>query len=240
MLLFLLSTQKSESEKYVSFLRSNVSFRNLDFPIQQDIATLIPDIQILTFFQEQSEELDALSTSRAHFATIETDLLWYTDKNIEKRVSQEESLKKLHNLQNSMKNSQKATEKEIEKLKKTINDSEREVRALERKKQETQALLKKFYQKKYIYDTYQNENVNFMTLLMRKSFGTSIQDSEVMKTMQLFSYNLSIIQNDTQEEINKTLKIIESQKALRVRMSIELDQYNAELAATENLESELF
>jgi hypothetical protein len=78
-----------------------------------------------------------------------------------------------------------------------------------------------------------------MTLLMRKSFGTSIQDSEVMKTMQLFSYNLSIIQNDTQEEINKTLKIIESQKALRVRMSIELEQYNAELAATENLESEL-
>ena len=66
-----------------------------------------------------------------------------------------------------MKNSQKATEKEIEKLKKTINDSEREVRALERKKQETQALLKKFYQKKYIYDTYQNENVNFMTLLYK-------------------------------------------------------------------------
>lgn len=220
-------------------MRSNVSFYNLDLPLQQNIASLVPDMQILTFFQEKSEELDALGVSRAHFATIGSDLLGYTSETTKKKELQEESLKKLRGLQSSIKNSQKATKQEIEKLKNTIDNAEKEVRVLERKKQETQALLKKFYQKKYIYDTYQNENVNFMTLLIRKSFGTSIQDSEVMKAMQLFSYNLLMLQKDTQEEINKTLKVIESQKETRVRMSINLEKYDAELTATESLESEL-
>jgi hypothetical protein len=78
-----------------------------------------------------------------------------------------------------------------------------------------------------------------MTLFLQKSFGESIKDSEVMRMMQIFSYNLLIVQKDTQEKINNTLKIIESQKEARVRMAITLEKYDAELMAAESLESEL-
>jgi len=99
--------------------------------------------------------------------------------------------------------------------------------------------LKKFYQQKYIYDTLQQKDINFISLLLKKSFGSSIQDSEVMKMMQIFSYNLLMVQKDTQEKINNILKIIESQRETRIRMAIDLEKYNTELTTAEALEDKL-
>lgn len=119
--------------------------------MQADISFLIPDVNFLTLFQSQEEELDALGASRAHFNTIEQDLLLYNNKTSLQRENQEKSLEELSTLQENIKVNQENAQKEAKKLENDISALETEKNQLEKKQKETEALLKKSKREKLIY-----------------------------------------------------------------------------------------
>ena len=78
-----------------------------------------------------------------------------------------------------------------------------------------------------------------MSLLLPKTFGTSIKESEILNIMKLSSQNLITQQKANQERITKIYQVIEYQKKKKVRILTRLDRYNIELAETEILKKTL-
>jgi len=137
--------------KYASYLKNDLPLEHYGLSMQADISFLIPDVNFLTLFQSQEEELDALGASRAHFNTIEQDLLLYNNKTSLQRENQEKSLEELSTLQENIKVNQENAQKEAKKLENDISALETEKNQLEKKQKETEALLKKSKREKLIY-----------------------------------------------------------------------------------------
>ena len=78
-----------------------------------------------------------------------------------------------------------------------------------------------------------------MSLLLPKTFGTSIKESEILNIMKLSSQNLITQQKANQEKITKIYQVIEYQKKQKVRILTRLDRYDTELAETEILKKTL-
>jgi hypothetical protein len=114
--------------------------------IQEDLSVFLPDIQLLSIFQEKEEELDALGASRSRFTDIARTLIEYQGMASQKREYQEKALVQIHSLQKSIKNNTILSQNEKQKLEQDIITLMTEKGNLEKKQEETQALLKKFYQ----------------------------------------------------------------------------------------------
>ena len=78
-----------------------------------------------------------------------------------------------------------------------------------------------------------------MSLLLPKTFGTSIKESEILNIMKLSSQNLITQQKANQEKITKIYQVIEYQKKQKVRILTRLDRYDTELAETKILKETL-
>jgi chromosome segregation ATPase len=136
----------------------------------EELAPLLPDTSILTLFQAKEEELDALGSSRSRFTDIAKTLLKYQDTATEKRKNQEKSLKELHSLQKNIKNFQRTSAQEKQKLEKDISLLESEKDLLTKKQTEITALLKRFYQQVYIQNIHSKQDITLLSLLFPKSF----------------------------------------------------------------------
>jgi hypothetical protein len=130
----------------------NIPSEDISKSVYEDISAFVPDIQLLTIFQQKEEELDALGTSRAHFSTIQKTLLKYQDIASVRKEYQEKALTELHTLQSSIKNNQKISTSEMKKLEKDMGILQIEKIQLDAKQKEINELLKKFYQQEYIHD----------------------------------------------------------------------------------------
>lgn len=208
-------------------------------PIQEDISVFVPDMQLLNIFQEKEEELDALSASRSRFTDIAKTLLEYQRMASQKREYQEKSLSELHTLQQNIKNNKLVSEIERKKLEKDIKTLEWDNIALEKKQQETKELLKKFYQQGYIQDVQGDQDITLMSLLLPKSFWTSIKESEILSIMKLTSQWLITRQKENQKKITEIQRAIEFQKTQKTRILARLERYDSELITTEIMETEL-
>jgi NADH:ubiquinone oxidoreductase subunit C len=78
-----------------------------------------------------------------------------------------------------------------------------------------------------------------MSLLLPKTFGASIKESEILNIMKLSSQSLMAQQKTNQEKIAKIYQVIEFQKKEKARVITRLDRYDAELAETEQIKEEL-
>lgn len=78
-----------------------------------------------------------------------------------------------------------------------------------------------------------------MSLLLPKTFGTSIKESEILSIMKLSSQSLIAQQKLNQEKLTKIHQVIEYQKNQKNRLVARLDRYDAELAETEVLKEAL-
>ena len=206
---------------------------------QEDLSVFLPDIQLLSIFQEKEEELDALGASRSRFTDIARTLIEYQSMASQKREYQEKALSEMHSLQKSIKNNTTLSQNEKQKLEQDIITLMTEKGNLEKKQEETQALLKKFYQQWYIQDMQWDRNVTLMNLLLPKSFGSSIKDSEILSIMKTTSQWLITRQKENQEKITKIQQSLEFQKNQKLRVIARLERYDSELITAENLESEL-
>ncbi len=208
-------------------------------PLHEDLSVFIPDMQLLGIFQTKEEELDALGASRSRFTDITKTLLEYQNISSQKREYQEKSLYELRILQKNIKNNKTASEIEKRKLEKDIATLTSENILLEKKQAETKALLKKFYQQWYFYDLQWEQDITLMSLLLPKSFWTSIKESEILDIMKVTSQSLLARQKENQEKIIKIQKAIESQNDQKTRIITRMERYDAELATTESLEAQL-
>lgn len=208
-------------------------------PVQEDFATFFPDINLLHIFQEKEEELDALWASRSRFTDIGKTLLEYQNMASQKREYQEKSLRELRILQKNIKTNKTISESEKQKLEKDISILEAENTLLQKKQEETKALLKKFYQQDYIKEVQWDQNMTLMSLLLPKSFGTSIKESEILDIMKVTSQWLISRQKKNQEKIIKIQETIVAHRNQKTRIISRMERYDAELATTEILESQL-
>jgi len=208
-------------------------------PVAEDLSALLPDMQLLSIFQKKEEELDALGASRSRFTDIGKTLLEYQNMSSQRRGQQEKALLELHLLQTSIKNNKTTSEREKQKLEKDIASLEAENILLKKKQEETKELLKKFYQQGYIHDVQWEQNITLMNLLLPKSFWSSIKESEILDIMKTTSRWLISRQQENQEKVSKIQKTIEFQKDQKIRTITRMDRYDAELATTEIIKSEL-
>ena len=88
----------------------------------------------------------------------------------QKREYQQKNLLELRTLQKNIKTNKAISETEKRKFEKDIALLESENSLLDKKQQETQELLKKFYQQSYIMDMKQDKTITLMGLLSPKSF----------------------------------------------------------------------
>ena len=173
------------------------------------------------------------------FTTIEKTLLKYQDIASLRKDYQEKTLDELHTLQKNIKNNQTLSENDKKKLEKDIVILEAEKVQLDKKQQETGELLKRFYQQEYMQDIKRDKDITFMSLLLPKTFGSSIKDSEILNIMKLSSQSLITQQKVNQEKIAKIHQVVAYQKNQKTRIIARLEQYDAELAETERLKVEL-
>jgi len=208
-------------------------------PTKEDLSTFIPDMQLLSIFQTKEEELDALGASRSRFTDITKTLLGYQNMASQRRFYQEKALEELHTLQNNIKNNKTASEIERRKLEKDITLLGDENFLLEKQQEETKGLLKKYYQQGYIEDVQGNQKITLMSLLLPKSFWTSIKESEILDIMKVTSQGLIARQKENQIKIAKIQDAIRFQKDQRIKNITRMDRYDSELATTEVIEAQL-
>lgn len=208
-------------------------------PVKEDLSTFIPDMQLLSDFQDKEEELDALGSSRSRFTDINNTLIEYRGIASQRRQSQEKALDELHTLQNTIKNNKTASEIEKRKLENDITLLESENVILAKKQAETKELLKKYYQQGYIQDVQGDKNITLMSLLLPKSFWTSIKESEITNIMKVTSQWLISRQNENQIKIAKIQDAITFQKNQKIKTITRMERYDSELATTEMMEAQL-
>jgi len=217
----------------------NVSTDNTSPSLNEYLVPLVPDMNLLSIFQAKEEELDALGASRSRFTNIEKKLLEYQNIASQRREYQEKALGELRTLQSTIKSNLTATELEKKKLEQDIATLEAENGVLAKKQEETKTLLKKFYQQGYIREVQWDQDVTFMSLLLPKSFWTSIKESEILDIMKVTSQGLIHRQQENQKKISEIQTALEFQKNQRIRTIARMDQYNSELATTAIIEAEL-
>lgn len=217
----------------------NLSTDNTSLSLNEYLTPLVPDMNLLSIFQAKEEELDALGASRSRFTDIEKKLLEYQNIASQRREYQEDALRELRTLQSTIKSNLTATELEKKKLEQDIAILEAENGVLTKKQEETKTLLKKFYQQGYIREVQWEQDVTFMSLLLPKSFWTSIKESEILDIMKVTSQGLIHRQQENQKKISEIQTALEFQKNQRIRTIARMDQYNSELATTAIIETEL-
>ncbi len=210
-----------------------------DTNTSEDISTFIPDIQLLHIFQDKEEELDALSSSRSRFTDIAKTLTEYQNISSKRREQQEKALEELRTLKKNITRNKEISIQEKGKLEKDIATLEIENEILNKKQEETKLLLKRFYQQDYIQEVQGGQDITFMSLLLPKSFWSSIKDAEILDIMKATSQGLMARQRDNQEKIKKLQEVLEWQKNQKVKTMIRMERYDAELATTEAIEAEL-
>lgn len=206
---------------------------------EDDISVYFPDMDLLYAFQEKEAELDALGASRSHFIEITKSLLKYWSITSQRRSAQEEKIREIRRIQWNIKKNKALTEQQKTKLEKDISLLESEIALLEKKQKETTLLLKKFYQEDYMKEIQWDKDMTLMTLLLPKTFGNSIKESEILDIMKTTSQNLISRQKENYAKIQKIQTTIQEQKNQKTRLITRMERYDAELATAEDLEIQL-
>ncbi len=199
----------------------------------------IPEITLINDFSDTESELENLSISENHLASMQETLI-ESQKNVEITQYEKQSLiEKIQSTQREIRKNIQKNQEETKELTKNIALLENEIKYLKERQSDTASFLRTSFAHSYQEETHWNDDIGFYSIFFGQSLGNNFYTQDTNGIMQDSTANLLSRQKSIAENLTSLEKLAARKVKMNNQIVARLENEKAELKQAEEIEQNI-